>query len=203
MTTQPQIFEELHARLFKLENQNRKLTKLGIVGLIGFTLLLAMGQAPAKKTVEASEFILKDGNGNVRARLRMGGDFFAVPELDLIDEKGTNRVTVRGGLDRVGGPANFSGISVFDEHGRERGMFDANENGAALAFINVKGTDDALVRAEGIFVSGPVTVSDEQGFRATLGETELVTPKSGETHKTSAASLVLFGKDKSVIWRAP
>ena len=166
-------------------------------------VILVMGQAPAKKTVEANEFILRDGNGNVRARLRMGGDFFPVPELDLVDEKGTTRVRMRGGRDQVGGAVNFSGISVFDEHGKERGIFDANENGAALAFMNVKGADDALVRGEGIMVSGPVTVSDNQGFQATLGTTDLVTPRSGETHRTSAASLVLFDKDKNVIWKAP
>jgi hypothetical protein len=158
-----------------------------------------MGQSPAKKTVEANEFILKDGNGKVRARLRMGEEGFPpAPELVLIDEKGITRVKLYGGY-----LVNFSGINVFDEHGRERGMFDADENGAALAFINVKGTDDALVRAEGINVAGPVTVSDEQGFQATLGATELVTPRSGETHKTSAASLVLFDKNKNVIWKAP
>jgi hypothetical protein len=133
----------------------------------------------------------------------MGGNFFAVPELDLIDERGTTRVRLRGGSDRVGGAANFSGVSVFDENGRERGMLDADENGAALAFMNVKGGDDALVRAEGIMVSGPVTVSDQQGFKATLGTTDLVTPRSGETHRTSASSLVLFDKDKTVIWKAP
>jgi hypothetical protein len=31
----------------------------------------------------------------------------------------------------------------------------------------------------------------------------MVTPRTGETHKTSAASLVLFDKDKNVIWKAP
>jgi hypothetical protein len=52
-------------------------------------------------------------------------------------------------------------------------------------------------------VSGPVTVSDERGFQAILGQTYLKTPHSGETHMTSAASLVLFDKDKKVIWKAP
>src|SRR5215469_12758191 len=50
-------------------------------------------QAPTTKIVEASEFILKDGNGNVRARLRMyvpgpypTGDG-PVPQLEMLDEK--------------------------------------------------------------------------------------------------------------------
>jgi hypothetical protein len=203
MDSQPHGFEELRDRILKLEKQNLRLKQLGATALIVVTSLLGMGQAPSKKTIKANEFILKDGNGKVRARLRMGGDFFSVPGLDLIDEKGTTRVRLRGGSDRVGGVVNFSGISVFDEHGRERGLFDADENGAALAFISVKGTDDTLVRGGWIDVFGPVTVSDEQGFQATLGTADLVTPRSGETHKTSAASLVLFDKKKNVIWKAP
>jgi len=203
VNSHPARFEELERRLLSVEKQNRRLKQLGAALLVSVTSLIVMGQAPSKKTVEANEFILNDGNGHVRARLRMGGDFFTVPELDLVDERGTTRVRLRGGFDRVGAAANFSGISVFDENGRERGMFDANANGAALAFMNAKGSDDALVRAEGIMVSGPVTVSDEQGFQAILGTTELATPRTGETHKTSAASLVLFDKNKSVIWKAP
>jgi hypothetical protein len=203
VNSHPARVEELERRLLSVEKQNRRLRQLGAALLVLVTSLIIMGQAPSKKTVEANELVLRDGNGNVRARLGMAGDFFTVPELKLVDEKGTTRVRLRGGYDRVGGAANFSGVSVFDEHGRERGIFDADENGAALVIMNVKGADDALVRAEGIMVSGPVTVSDEKGFRATLGTTDLVTPRSGEIHRTSAASLILFDKDKNVIWKAP
>jgi hypothetical protein len=177
-----QDLEQIQGRLLKLEEQNRRLKQLGAAALIVAASLLVMGQAPSKKTVEANEFILNDDKGNVRARLRMG---LTAPQLELVDEKGTARVRLRGGYSLVGGPVNFSGISLFDEHGRERGTFDADENGAE------------------IMVSGPVTVSEEQGFQATLGTTDLVTPRSGETHKTSAASLVLFDKSKNVIWKAP
>lgn len=205
MNSSPQCFEfeEVKTRLLKLEKQNRRLKQMGAMALIIPVLLIVMGQGSARKTVEANEFILKDGNGRVRARLRMDEDFFPVPELDLVDERGTTRVRLRGGDNRVGGAGNFSMISMLDEHGRERGSFAADEYGAALAFMNVKGVDDALVRAEGIQVSGPVTVSDDQGFHATLGNTDLVTLRSGETHKTSAASLVLFDKNKNVVWKAP
>jgi hypothetical protein len=48
-----------------------------------------------------------------------------------------------------------------------------------------------------------VGLFDENGFEAELGRTDLVTPRTGETQKRSAASLVLFGKDKNVIWKAP
>jgi hypothetical protein len=51
---------------------------------------------------------------------------------------------------------------------------------------------------------GHLEVSDDEGFKAALGvEENLVTPRTGETHKTSAASLLLFDKNKNVIWKAP
>ena len=46
-------------------------------------------------------------------------------------------------------------------------------------------------------------LSDDEGFRTEIGRTDLMTPLTGETHKTSAASLIMFGKDDKVIWRAP
>jgi hypothetical protein len=48
-----------------------------------------------------------------------------------------------------------------------------------------------------------VSITDEQGFSVILGATQLVTPRTGENHATSAASLVLLDKDKNVIWKAP
>jgi hypothetical protein len=48
-----------------------------------------------------------------------------------------------------------------------------------------------------------LNLQDQDGFLATLGVTNIVTPRTGETHSTSAASLVLFDKNKSVIWKAP
>lgn len=52
--------------------------------------------------------------------------------------------------------------------------------------------------------NGPnLRLSDDEGFETSIGSTDLVTPATGETHKTSAASLVMFDKEKNVIWRAP
>jgi hypothetical protein len=61
--------------------------------------------------------------------------------------------------------------------------------------------------SEGVFRTildgDALRLSDPQGFSASFGVTDLITPSTGETHKTSAASLVLFDKKKSVIWKAP
>ena len=56
----------LMERLEKLEKQNRRLKQVGAVALVLAASILLMGQAPARRTVEANEFILKDASGNVR-----------------------------------------------------------------------------------------------------------------------------------------
>lgn len=52
--------------------------------------------------------------------------------------------------------------------------------------------------------NGPsLEIEDSQGYTATIGSTGLVTPRTGESHNTSAASITLFDKQKNVIWKAP
>jgi hypothetical protein len=71
MDSDPHGYEDIQGRLAELEKQNRRFKQLGVAGLVGVTLLLVMAQAPAKKTVEANEFILRDDSGNIRAKLFM------------------------------------------------------------------------------------------------------------------------------------
>jgi hypothetical protein len=53
-------------------------------------------------------------------------------------------------------------------------------------------------------LGGPsMKLEDEGGFSAVIGSTDLLTPRTGRKESTSAASLVLFGKDKKAIWSAP
>jgi hypothetical protein len=53
-------------------------------------------------------------------------------------------------------------------------------------------------------LQGPsLQVIDRGGFQAEIGVSSLATIKTGETRRTSAASVVLFGKEKKVLWSAP
>jgi len=53
-------------------------------------------------------------------------------------------------------------------------------------------------------VDGPeLALSDAQQFTTRVGVTSVLFPGSGETRTTSAASLVMLGKDREVIWHAP
>jgi hypothetical protein len=65
------ISQELGNRISKLESQNRRLRRIGAATPVVLTLLVIMGEASSRRTVEANEFVLRDGNGNVRARLSM------------------------------------------------------------------------------------------------------------------------------------
>jgi hypothetical protein len=63
--------EALADRVAKLEAQNRRLKKAGIASFIVAAAVIAMGQAPEKKVIEANEFVLQDASGKMRARLSL------------------------------------------------------------------------------------------------------------------------------------
>ena len=73
------------------------------------------------------------------------------------------------------------------------------EGSLLLLGQNLKGT--AWLQVGG---TGPgLWLEDAQQFQAVVGVTELETITTGESHKTSAAAVTLFGKDRKVIWSAP
>jgi|SRR6516164_1744404 hypothetical protein len=74
------------------------------------------------------------------------------------------------------------------------------ESGPALALSGDENTS-AWLRASKNGTS--LKLEDSEGYNATVGSSGLVTPRTGETHTTSAASVVLFDKQKNVIWKAP
>jgi hypothetical protein len=204
MTSQETALEEVRERLTKLERENRRLKQIGAGALIVAASLFVMGQATSRKTIEASEFILRDNSGNMRARLWvMEANTVAVtgvpvalrasPTLAFYDEKDTRAKLV---LDA--GSVNAGAFIVSDSEGESRGSFEMNAGqGARLLLLDSRGAQRALLEP------GHLQVSDDEGFKAGLGEQNLAMPRTGETRKTSAASLLLFDKDKKVIWKAP
>jgi hypothetical protein len=90
-------------------------------------------------------------------------------------------------------------VGIDDEQGRRVGTWFANFAGGAFWISNGK----TNVKAGVSLTPDSVTVTDDAGFEAVVGTEDLVTPTTGETHKRSAASLVLLDKNKTVIWNAP
>jgi hypothetical protein len=245
MTSQETALEEVRGRLAKLEKQNRRLKRLGAAALVAAASLALLGQAPAKRTVEANEFILKDAGGKVRARLAFCDN---APCLVLLDTNANARAT----LDITGLTANRlflidlkgetwgalgmleagPSFSLFGRNGKEQAALRLAAGEPALALSDANGQRELVAtiyrdsphlwfadqeEKEHLYIglngsepsislngSEPsIVASDAEGYETSIGSSDLVNPKTGETRKTSAASLVLFDKDKHVIWHAP
>jgi len=168
------------ARIEALEKENRRLKRWGLVALVLATALgaiFATQLAPEKIT--AREFEVVDSSGKTRAQMGlMSGE----PGIILYDGQGEQRVEL--GM-------------LFRESGRT-----LRESNPGISFTDPRG--NALL-GMGLTSSGSswVVLSDQQGFRMNLGTTQTINPATGETRETSAASLVMFGKDGKVIWSAP
>ena len=47
------------------------------------------------------------------------------------------------------------------------------------------------------------SLTDGKDYETDIGNTDLLSPRTGVARSTSAASVVLLGKDKKVLWSAP
>jgi hypothetical protein len=206
MTSQETALEEVRERLRKLERQNLRLKRIGLAALILTASLLLMGQASQKRTVEANEFVLRDYTGNVRARLGMYRDPTASPaypeepRLALFDEKGQQSVTLTG-------DQYAPTLTLYDSKGHPRLNVGTGLDAGLLYMSDEHGTLKTRIKEGEVWSvnigATHVETLDADGSEAVLGTADLVTPRTGEKHTTSAASLVLFDKNKTVIWKAP
>jgi hypothetical protein len=279
MQTPETSLEALATRVARLEVQNRRLKKTGIASFIVAAAVIAMGQAPAKKTIVANEFVLQDASGTTRARLSMemkerptlsfyrdqthvsaslaGGDepFLVLSRAGTMEQVtvGANKdfyglglyeKEIRAGLSvQQGTPA----LDLFDQNGKPQVALSAPSDGASLNMLDTRGKqqvslftsvagptfdihdaeskagvtmrvvpsgggpDFSMYDSNGKLCVDLVTpdgepslkLEDKEGFSATLGSTDLMTPSTGRKESTFAATLTLFGKDKKVLWSAP
>ena len=116
-------------RLEKLERQNHRLKRAGLIVMVLAAATLLIGQAALKWKVEAQSFVLKDENGKVRAELGMAGHG---PLLALYDEDGARRA-VLGIAER--GP----GLFLLDSTQRRRAAFGVVDKGPVLILFDEEG----------------------------------------------------------------
>jgi hypothetical protein len=83
------------------------------------------------------------------------------------------------------------GLNLYGKTSNEQASLDLEAPGPRLFLADSNG-NVSLEKAS-------IELSDQQGFRTTLGRTGLESPRTGETHKTSAASIVLYGNDGRVL----
>ncbi|MCH8268813.1 MAG: hypothetical protein IH846_14975 [Acidobacteria bacterium] len=91
-----------------------------------------------------------------------------------------------------------NGFFLIDENGKTQAALDLGPNGAE-SFGVWDANGDMRTRLS----ERSLILVDAEGFHVVVGATGLITPRTGKTRKTSAASVVLFDKDKKVLWSAP
>jgi hypothetical protein len=177
MTQETIDFIRMSARLDCLEKQNRKMKKTLVTGFAFVGCVLLMAQSRPNGTIEAERFVVKDKNGKEKAALGMA-----------TSESGGASLT-------IGSPefANSTEKYIVTIHGGD------------YAWLNLRSRDGKeTINADINSKDGPeLLLSDKEGYKTDIGHTDLITSRTGETHYTSAASVVLFGKDKHVLWSAP
>lgn len=143
-------------------------------------------------SVEAQSFVIKDANGHVRAELAMMG---STPSLKFRDENGSALVTLSLN-DKPAGPL----LLLSDPQHHASVALSVLEN-AGPQFSLAGESPDIQIRM-GVSPDGTsLDLSDKDGFMTSIGNGVL--PKNGQVKKTSAASIVLFGKDRRVLWSQP
>jgi hypothetical protein len=169
MDPQAQDMRAVLERLDKLERENQKLRRLGVLTLLVITGLVLMGESPTSKTadiVRARRFVLEDADGKTQ------GYWFVSPYgpvFDLSDLHGNHSAVSAGGIKL------------------ERHVQKESKPYVLTTVAHVPSLE----------------LMDEDGFMTAIGATGLLQAETGETRKTSAASIVMSNKDEKVIWRAP
>lgn len=193
--------EDIQGRIAKLEFENRWFKRIAVAALAAVALLFVMAQAPARKTVEANEFVVKDAHGNVR--IRLGVD----PKNDSAD------LTLQTAKGDEGASLSDAGV-VLQQNGVVRTIIDDGDlslaNSQGLANVKLSAADNA---ERDLSIEGPsgylfykpgeaLQISDMDGYMTSVGSTE-VRDTAGKTSRTTAASVVLTDPDQKVLWKAP
>lgn len=208
---------EIVERLGRLERENRRLKRFTAGGLAlvvlfsGYAALHSRTQVPGER-VMTHELDVMDSSGKVR--IKMDVQCLSAnncwPEINLLNKGGKQRTGIGAGTLNISGDKGevelldnvlqFSNDFKQAVPGVTARLEGDSERGGALWLF---GRDSAYAFVN----SNPPTieVQDSKGFMMDLGTADLATVRTGETSRTSAASIVMFRNDKKgqVIWRAP
>jgi hypothetical protein len=130
-------------RLKRVEQQNRRLQRALILGFILLGCLVLIGASKKGRVVQATEFLLKDSEGQTRASLKMGS---AGPDLAFYDANGKVVRALLGVL--PSGPA----LGFYDPDGKNRISLAISPKGANLTFND---SDEKLRSELGMLEEGP------------------------------------------------
>ena len=208
---EPRELSLLLSRVERLEKENRRLKRgalavllaIASVGLMAQTKQTAPSSAQRRRAptpaptgptaVEAQGFILKDQNGHVRAELGLTG---SSPSLKFKDENGSALVTLALNSDVPGGPM----LLLSDPQHHASVALSVLEHAGPQLSLTGERADIQLHM--GVAPDGTtLELSDKDGFTTSIGNGVLA--KNGQAKNTSAASIVLYGKQRKVLWSVP
>lgn len=195
------------ARLAKLETQNRRFKQAAAIAVLAGAALLAMAQTRPPGVVNATRFNLLGPDGSTAAFLgyakgavkpalifgRQGGTHLP---SSTFSSDGMLALGTGGIVELLAGEKPIMGF--FGKRGTNVTILGGPDQSISIG--SGKGAFEIAVPASGI---PSLTLNDADGFETDIGGTNLVTPSTGEKYATSAASIVMFGKGKKVIWQAP
>jgi hypothetical protein len=215
-------FKSLTERLEKLEKQNSNLKRSWLAALTLLGAFVALGQAPANRTIAVDEFQPKDHAGVVRAKLGFVRDepalilydqnerkrAYLMPDaLGFVDSDGTRRVMLGSDTAVMYDAATNKivgqgpGLMMF---GTETTIdLRAIASNASLSIRRKGGNSNGTAVLEYSEDAPSLRLVDAQGFRAIVGRASFGEPSTGVTSKSSAASVILFDKDGKSVWSAP
>jgi hypothetical protein len=196
--------DEILSRLALLERENTGFRIAGAFLSLFIITFLVMGAArPTPQTLTANEFILQDGQGRTRAKL--SADSKRVSLL-FLNESGRSEMSLTAQNDSRG--LGHASLALGEGAVAARYVLVGTDSGDGAAisdggvFLTGKGTNRIVLTASGVDSPG-IEVADTDGYAVQIGVSRRVVPATGETQKSSAASLVLMGKDQDILWSAP
>ena len=222
MLTQDSSLPTILARLDKLDRQNRRFKRVGTTfAFLALTATLLMGQAPTEKVVEANEFILRDSSGKIRAKLGVLGDLASLELYDSSAKSMASLVAGTGGSSFALHSTSFVPAIEMNANDKKAELqLNTNAPGAStprnfmaltaeptetnILLGSLENPRHGISLTDGDTANSPVmTLFDADGFESDLGVTQTTVTPTGQQRKTSAASLVLVGKEGHVLWSAP
>ncbi len=181
---------------------------------------LLAGATRIHRKLVAHEFDVVDNSGNVRIRL------YATPfnaSVEVLDAQGNSAaaMTVYRGFSSIAAGKDGDDVALLSsvaQVGASVGVGYVPDWHAAVVGKSGKALLDAMKSYLTGQESSPsvnmsvspsrganITLQDARGFSMDLGSTGTMTPATGATQQTSAASIIMFGNDKKhhAIWKAP
>lgn len=181
---------------------------------VGLHILDGNGNSRARISLDKnrSSISLNDGSGKADALLSVDedGPRIAISEgeglaslwVDAKKQAGLLLTDTKGNIvSRLWVLEDEPDLGLDDATGQERVHIGFVDHSPELSLYDANGNERANLSSSSDGVS--LELSDPQGFKTSIGNTGLMTPSTGETHQTSAASIRMFNDKGNVIWAAP